>query len=171
MPVNTEQSKAIVYLIGGLVAVVLIIILFKKFLGIPNAIGQGLGLSNTPAGQANQDFLDSYVQSELKKGTASMWSPKYVSDAYALSLSDTEKNTIAGAANLFWDSVGIFWDSPLQGEAAIKQLSRKTQLGVTAKIMSQEYGIDLLTWLYNKYDINSQRQSLVNIVKYAQTLA
>lgn len=169
LPKNSEQSKAIVYLVIGLVVVVLAIILFKKFLRFGEGTLEFLNIKDTKEEKENNAAVSSNVNREQTKGNNSYWSPNFYKAAPSGSKLVT-RSTGESIAKQFWDSVGYVYDTPSEGMAAVKRCSTGSQLSLVADIFNQKYKLDLLTWLQNKYDTSEQKEILADMLRYANNL-
>lgn len=168
LPKNSEQSKATVLLLGGLVVIVLVIVIAGKFFGGISGALEGLGLKDSKEGKDNQNFIDSEVNKANRSGTNTPWSPHYYKQfpgAKIFTVSDSEM-----LAKQIWDSVGYLYDTPSKGAAAIKQCKTKTQVSFLAKRFYEKYGKDLLNWLNDKYDVMGQREYLRGMIDYVNSL-
>lgn len=73
-------------------------------------------------------------------------------------------------AKQIWDSVGTFYDNSSQGLAAFKQMKTKSVVSWVADVFNQNYQRDLYNWLHLKYDTDTQRKTLSEIVTYVNSL-
>lgn len=134
---------------------------FKGFLS-------DLGLTDSKEGKENKEYIDETVNGSTALGAASAWSPTYHKGKPASQFfTRAQADKIAA---LFWASVGYLYDSPAKGLAAVKMISNKTQLSWVSYAFSEKYGIDLLGWLNDKYDVGGQREYLRQILEYANNL-
>lgn len=151
---KVENSKAIVILIAGLAAVVILIMFLQKtFGGVSkafSAIGQALGLSDSPS--------EAKLKDSIAKATAqsadntSPWSPQFYKNAPSGASLTTQANADIIAGQI-WDSVGGFWSAWNIDEviAALKQLDAQSQVSFVADRFNSLYNKDLLTWLTMQY--------------------
>lgn len=166
---NTEKSKAIVMLVGGIVAIVLVITIFSKiFKGFSGAM-EGLGLKDSKEGAENKKLIDQAVNAANSGGTGSPWSPNFYKSAPPGSALFTVSQAQLLAKQI-WDSVGYVYDTPSRGSAAIKQCKTKSQVSFLAEQFYKLYTKDLISWLNDKYDIMGQREYLRGIIDYVNSL-
>ena len=143
-----ENAKAIIILVGGLVAVVVIVVFIKKtFGGIGNLfsnITNGLGITDSPEVVANKQAVAAATQASAT--IASPWSPEFFQNAPegATLMTQASADQIAGQV---WDSVGIFTTDINEALGAIKELGTQTQVSFLAYRFNILYNKDLLTWL------------------------
>lgn len=166
-----ENSKALVYLIGGLVAIVILAVYINKTFGglgkMFSSIGVALHLIDSPeAAAVKQTVADAKATSA---STASPWSPQFYKSAPsgARLLTQSAADQLAGQ---IWDSVG-FWTGWNIDEvvAAFKQLTAKSQVSYLADRFNSLYNKDLLTWLTIQYTapiggIDPGLQTVINYV-------
>mgnify|MGYP000916982537 CR=1 FL=1 len=171
-PKSTEQSKAIIYLVGGLVVVFLIIKFGDKILNLFSGLTEGAGLADSKEGKDNARYIDKTVNANEQLGTKSPWSPQYYKDVMkkygALTIFTTK--SAEAIAKRFYDSVGYVYDTPSMGLAAMKQIATKVKLSQVVETFNKNYNKDLLTWLNDKYDAFGQREYLRNMLEYAENL-
>jgi len=147
-----ENAKALVILIAGLAAVVIIIVFLNKtFGGIKNFLGSitdGLGITDSPDRAAQKQAVAN-AQTE-SASTNSPWSPQYYKNAPGGALLTTQA-TADKLAGQIWDSVGIFTADIDEVYGAIKQLSAKSQVSFLADRFNALYNKDLLSWITLQY--------------------
>jgi len=137
--------------------------LIKSFKDIMNMFG----LSDSKEGKENKEYIDASVNSSTAAGPNSAWSPLYFKGKSGTLVTRATADKIA---KQFWDSVGEFWDTPSLGLGAMKMIRNKLQLSWVAYCFNEKYGIDLLGWLNDKYDVRGQREYLRQILEYANNL-
>lgn len=169
LPKTQEQSKAVVYLVIGLVVVVLAIILFSKLTKFGEGFLEGLGLKDSKEEKANKEAIDGNVNRENSKGNNSAWSPRFYKEAPSGTRLVTQ-STADTLAKQLWDSVGYIVDTPSKGAGAIKQLSTQAAVSFVADRFQIKYKLDLLQWLQNKYDTSEQQEVLADMMRYVNNL-
>lgn len=169
-----DNAKALIILIAGLVAVIVIVVFIQKtFGGISNmvsSIGSSLGFTDTPAQAATKAAIASATTQSASP--ASPWSPQYFQNAPsgATILTQAAADAIAGQ---IWDSVGMFSFTTDIGEAvaAIKELSTQAQVSFVAYRFNALYQKDLFSWLTLQYTkMGTPDPSLQTIVDYVNNL-
>ena len=149
---NTEKAKAIVILVAGLVAVVVILVFISKtFGGISNflkGITNALGITDDPATAANKTAVANAKQQAASVNSA--WSPQYYKNAPDGAALMTQASADSLASQI-WNSTGIFSTDIEQVYGAIKQLSAKSQVSFLADRFNALYNQDLLSWITLQY--------------------
>ncbi len=147
-----ENAKAIVILIAGLAAVVIVIVFVNKtFGGLKNFFGSitdGLGITDSPERAATKQAVANATASSAN--VASPWSPQYYKNAPAGAALITQASADKLAAQI-WDSVGIFTTDIEEAYAAFKQLRAKSQVSFLADRFNALYQKDLFSWLTLQY--------------------
>lgn len=167
-----ENAKAIIILVAGLVAVVLLVIYIQKtFGGIANFfsnITNGLGITDSPQVAATkQAVANATAQSAT---TTSPWSPAFYQNAPegATLVTQSAADQIAGQ---IWDSTGIFTTDINQVLGAIKELDTQSQVSFVAYRFNVLYNNDLLTWITLQYTkMGTPDPNLAIIVDYVNSL-
>lgn len=172
LPKTGEESKAIIYLVGGLVLIVLVFKFGKQILDAMTGSAEALGLKDSKEGAENKRYIDNSVNTNNAAGTKSPWSPLFYKavqkrDGKVVIFTESSAKDIA---KRFYDSVGYIYDSPALGVSAVKQIPTKVKLSHVSDIFNRTYKIDLLTWLNDKYDKLGQREYLREILEYADNL-
>lgn len=177
IPGNAKgQNLAIILVVVAVIAIAFVII--NKVFGITDGIGsffkdaqegtaEYLNLKDTP----EEALIRKRIEEEAARAntSSSPWSPDY----YKSSPQGSHLITRAVANDLakqIWDSVGTFYDDPESGYSALKQLSYKTQISWLADVFNMNYKRDLFSWLKLKYDTDSQRDVLANMIAYVNNL-
>lgn len=172
--VSGEKAKAAVYIMIAAVIIIIVIILFKKGMGVFDSITGGvssvfefLGLKKSEEDIALENAAKQ--AEEQANLTDSPFNPKF----YKTAPTGTPLITSATASRLagqIWDSVGVLYDDPEAGFAAIKQCRNWAQVSFLADMFNNKYGRDLYQWLAIKYDTSHQKKILTQIVAYARAL-
>lgn len=172
LPRSAEESKAIVYLIGGIVLIVIVAKFGKQILDAMSGSAEALGLKDSKEGADNKKYIDRSVNANQAAGSGSPWSPNFYKNVQKRDgkVVIFTESSAKDSAKKFYDSVGYVYDSPAQGVAAIKQIPTKVKLSYVCDIFNRTYKIDLLTWLNDKYDKFGQREYLREILEYADNL-
>jgi hypothetical protein len=168
-----ENAKAIVILIAGLAAVVIVIVFVNKtFGGLKNFFGSitdGLGITDSPERAASKQAVANATAASANVN--SPWSPQYYKSAPAGAALTTQSyaDTLAGQ---IWDSVGIFTANIDEAYAAFKQLSAKSQVSFLADRFNTLYNKDLFSWLTLQYTkMGTPDPVLAQITNYVNGLS
>lgn len=167
-----ENAKALIILIGGLVAVVVIVVFIQKtFGGLSNFfsnITNGLGITDSPEVAANKTAVANATQQSAT--TTSPWSPSFFQNAPegATLMTQASADQIAGQ---IWDSVGIFTTDINEALGAIKELDTQSQVSFLAYRFNILYNKDLLTWLTLQYTkMGTPDPTLATLISYVNNL-
>lgn len=159
---NQNQYKTLAII----AAVAVVFFVFgKRLLAIVDKILIATGLQDSAVEQAIADAAG--VASDV----GSPFSPNYQVNlrkkgpVYLL-----YKNTAQAVARQIYESVGTVYDTPEQGLAAFKQLRYKSQVSQVADEFQINYKADLFNWLQSRYDRDSQKEVLSQILKYVDSL-
>ena len=143
-----DNAKALVILIGGLAAVVILIMIINKtFGGISNLLGkfsEALGISDSPEQAATKKVVADATAASANVGSA--WSPQFYKNAPTGAALTTQAFADNLAAQV-WDSVGIFTRDIEEAYGAIKQLHTKSQVSFLCDRFQTLYHKDLFSWL------------------------
>lgn len=169
-----ENAKAIVILVGGLVAVVVIVVFINKtFGGISNAInaiGSAFGLKDSPEQAATkQAVANATAQSATN---ASPWSQQFFQNAPDGATIMTQDSADA-ICNQIWNSIGLFTFTSDIGDvvSAIKECSTQAQVSFIAYRFNILFQKDLLTWITLQYTkMGTPDPNLAIIVDYVNSL-
>lgn len=167
-----ENAKALVILLGGIVAIVLVIVIINKTFGGLKAFFSGitdsLGLTDSPENAARKQAVANAAVTAANPNNA--WSPQFYKNAPAGSRLFTQSATDDLAAQI-WDSVGIFTTDIDSCYSAFKQCSAKTQVSFLADRFNTNYQKDLLSWITLQYTkMGTPDPVLQNIIDYVNSL-
>lgn len=167
-----DNAKAIVILVAGLVAVIVIVVFLNKtFGGIAQAFGSvtdALGITDSEATKANKQAVAN-AQNQAAS-TGSPWSPQFYKSAPSGSHIMTQATADALALEV-WNSVGIFSTSIEDVYAAMKQLGYQTQISFLADRFNALYNKDLFSWLTLQYTkMGTPDPVLSTIIDYVNSL-
>jgi hypothetical protein len=170
MKLNQESSKGAAILIVVIVAVILAVVLFKDLKKIFDNIIESLGLAPSKEQTQNKEYINDEVNRQNALGSKSAWSPVYYTvvsrdNGFAFSVEQAQK-----LCKQIWDSVGLVSDSPNLAAGAIKSCQNKRNVSFLADGMNDIYGVNLLSWLEQKFDTNEQREILAGILRYVNGL-
>lgn len=172
---NTGEKALSIGVVLIVVAVLVIIfIIIKKVGGIFGGVGDAIegGAEALGIKDSAKEKADTKKIADEKNQTTTVTSPW--NPAYYKNLSGTVTLMTRASANSIaksiWDSVGVFSDTPTQGVSAIKQCKTKAQLSWVSEVFYLNYKRDLFAWLTDKYDTESQKDAMVQIIDYAKSL-
>lgn len=168
-----ENAKALVILIAGLVAVVVIVVFISKtFGGLKSFFGSitdGLGLTDSPERAQQKQAVANAETASASVG--SPWSPQFYKNAPSGASLMTQASADALAGQI-WDSVGIFSTDIQEAYAAIKQLHAKSQISFLADRFNTLYNKDLFSWLTLQYTkMGTPDPVLSQIINYVNGLS
>ena len=170
-----ENAKAIVILVAGLVAVVVIVVFINKTFGsigaMISSVSDSLGITDSPETKANKAAVANATAAAANVN--SPWSPQYYKNAPAGSSLVTQSFADQLAAEI-WNSVGLFsFTSSIEDVyAAIKQLSAKSQVSFLADRFNTLYNKDLLSWITLQYTkMGTPDPTLTQIIDYVNGLS
>jgi hypothetical protein len=168
-----ENAKALVMLIAGLAAVVILVVYINKTFGgigkLFSGITDGLGLTDSAATAATKAAVANAKQQA--NNIASPWSPQFYKNAPPGAMLLTQSSADALAAQI-WDSTGIFTSDIEQVFGAIKQLSAQSQLSFIADRFNALYNQDLFSWITLQYTkMGTPDPELQNIIDYVNSLS
>jgi hypothetical protein len=165
------KTKNVTTILIIVVVLIIAVIAAKKVFGLFDNIMEGVGLQDTKEEKENKEYINNEVNRQNALGVNSPWSPKYYTvvggspNSFGFTVSQAQKLCAE-----IWDSVGIFYDSPNKAASAIKQCQNKRNVSFLADGMSDIYGVNLLSWLENKFDTSEQREILAGILRYVNAL-
>jgi len=165
--ITPEQAKVGLYIMGGLLVLVLVIIVASKLFGGIDLLLQALGLGKSKKEKETEGAIDDAM--EEASNTDSAWNPNMYKSAPAGSKLLTPEKTEDVAYKLF-SSVGIMWDNEAKGVAAIKMCESKAQVSQVVEYFAEHYDRDTMKWLEDKYDTYEQEQALKVIIDYVKQL-
>lgn len=166
---NEEKAKGYGTLAIVAVVIVIVVLIASKGFEIINSIFSGLGIIDDKKEKENEIAIVNTVDEENKKTTNSFWSPTFYTEApgnATLFTPDQAKNV----ALQFWDSVGYVYDTPSKGAAAMRRIYTGAQLSQVVYAFGKQYGLDLLSWLQNKYNTSEQKEILKDMLSYSSRL-
>lgn len=155
----------------GAVVLLIIYIAYKTFSGVSSAIDsvlEGLHLKDDPATVAAKQAVQTAI-GVATSGSANAWSPTFHEGCPEGTILPTAASAQAIAGQIY-DSVGVFYDSPEDGLAAIKNCMNKAAVSWIVDMFNQQYQKDLLAWLQQKYDTRNQLDILSQITTYVSNL-
>jgi hypothetical protein len=159
---NSNQYKTIAIITA---LVVVFFVFGKRLLAIVDKILIATGLQDSAVEQVISNAAGTASNVE------SPFSPNYqVNLRKKGSVYLLYKNTAVSIAKQIYDSVGTIYDTPEQGLAAFKQLRYKSQVSQVADEFQINYKADLFSWLQSRYDRDSQKEILGQILKYVDSL-
>ncbi len=171
MKITSDSAKGYATIGVVLAVIVIVFIILNKFLKFGGGITDKIGLTDSASEKQNAATIKTTVNSQLSKGGASYWSPNYYKTLnIPTGVIRLNQLGIDKVVNEFWNSVGYLWDSTNKGVAAIKMVTSGYQLSQVVEGFQIKYGLDLLTWMENKYDTEEQKRNLVEILKVAAQL-
>jgi hypothetical protein len=162
-----DKAKTIVVVLIVVVALVLVIIVFSQLMGGWNSFLIALGLKKSDQEKKDDKDIDKGV--DKAQDPNSPWSAAFYKNAPA----GTKLITHAYAQQLgdeIWNSVGVIYDTPARATAAFKKLDSGAKVSYLADVFSTDHNRDLIDWLDFKFDTESQRHELNNIIKYVDSL-
>lgn len=164
-----EKSKAILYLLAGIVAIVILIILFKRFGEFFEKIFNFLTF-NDPEKEALKTGINDAVDNEIGKGNNSHWNPNYYRSAPHGStiLTDTKADSIA--TQIYGSIDFVSFDDPEEALAAIKQCPNKISVSKVAERFNIKYQKDLLSYMQYWFDTERQLRVLQQIIDFTNAL-
>jgi hypothetical protein len=175
MSLKPENAKAWVMLIGGLVAIVVLVVFIQKtFGGISNmisSIGSSLGFSDSPEQAANKAAVAAATNESAT--TTSPWSPAFFQAAPSGTTILTQEAADAINAQI-WDSVGMFSFTTDINEAygALKECTTQAQVSFLAYRFNIVYNKDLFTWLTLQYTkMGTPDPVLAQMISYVNNLS
>lgn len=164
-----EKSKAILYLLGGVVAIVILIVLFKKFGNFFENIFNFLTFTN-PEKEKLKSEVGTSVDGEIGKGINSHWNPAYYRNAPA-GVSIISNSAAEQIARQIYGSIDfVSFDDPEEALSAIKKCPNKISVSKVAEQFDKLYDKDLLTYMQYWFDTERQLKVLQQIIDYAQVL-
>jgi hypothetical protein len=169
-----DKAKALVYVLVVVAILVIAFIIVGKFTSLFDNITGGfgtfletIGLKESAEDKARKEAADKAEQdADL---VDSPFNPAF----YKTAPNGTPLITQAKADELakqIWDSVGVWYDDPEAGFAAVKQCKNWASVSWLSDRFNSRYGRDLYNWLKIKYDTDAQVEVLTKIVKYARAL-
>lgn len=162
-----ESAKAYVYILVVVVVIVLVFYIINKVFGGIDSFLQKIGLEDTPEEKAAKKKITDATAAASTP--TSPWSPAF----YKAAPANTPLITAAVAkdiANQIWNSVGVIYDDPESGLAAIKQCNSQAKISWVADVFNQQYARDLYDWMRLKYDTTNQRLVFGEIIDYVNAL-
>ncbi len=160
-----QKDKDLLKIAALIVAVFLVLALGKRIFAGLDKLLVSLGLKKSD----EEIKLETDVKDQATKD--SPFSPAYwvnmqrKSKIYLL-----YKSNLTNLAQQIYSSVGTVFDTPEVATAAFKQCRYKTQVSQLADEFQRVYKKDLLAWLYDKFDTDSQKAELSNILNYVNSL-
>lgn len=173
MTLKPDNAKALVILIAGLAAVVILIVIINKTFGglkmFFGGITDALGITDSPERAATKQAVANATAASANVG--SPWSPQFYKNAPTGAALMTQASADKLAAQI-WNSVGIFSTSIEDAYAAIKQLHAKSQVSFLADRFNALYQKDLFSWLNLMFTkMGSPDPVLQQIVNYVNGLS
>lgn len=166
-----EAAKAaLLWVIVAIVVIAVILSLVggaKIFSGISNSwhdMLQGLGLERDPEEQKiDQDATNA---DNIAQQTTSPFNPAFFKSAPAGTplMISSQQLEIVGE---IWNSVGFIYDNSGQALGAIKQCRNWAQVSQVANMFQQKKNRDMYAWMKEKFDTDSQRETLNKIVDFS----
>lgn len=172
MSLKPENSKALIILIGGVVAIIVIVVFIQKtFGGISNLFGSvsdALGITDSPEAAANKAAVAAATNESAT--TTSPWSPAFFQQSPAGTTIMTQAAADAINAQI-WDSVGIFSTDINEALGAIKECSTQAQVSFLSWRFNIVYNKDLFTWLTLQYTkMGTPDPTLATLINYVNNL-
>lgn len=161
-----EEAQSYIMIGGAVVAVIVVFVVLK---GTGNAIGsvlETLGLKDS----ANDKQAESATKQAEKLGH---WRDTYVSTINPKTHTFKNIGTQAKTDEMvktIYDSIGLIYDSPEKIVGVFNQLAYKTQVCILAYNFRLKYKKDLLSFLVDKLDTESQKKTLASILTYTNNL-
>lgn len=147
--------------------IVLAFIILNKVFGGINGILESFGLKDSEEDiKLNEDLKNKFSNSS---NPSNPFSPSFYKSAPSGSLLFNVAKADSLAEQLY-DSVGILYDDPESGLAAIKQCRAASQVSFLADRFNILYKKDLISWLSIKYDTSNQKKVLNEIYDYVSRL-
>lgn len=165
--ITPQKSTGVIILVGGIVAIILMVVLFSSFKGGFDEVLEFLGLRDSKEKKKRDAEIDEQMEEAHNPGTA--WDPKLFLNAPA-GTKILSPQQLEDAVDLIWGSVGIFWDDSDEGLAGIKKCSTKTQVSQVANEFVNKKDRDLLKFFEYHYDTAAQRKTLLIILEYVDKL-
>ena len=164
---KAQDLKSYAPVIISVVVVVLLVVFSKKIFEIFGNITSGIGLTDSPEEKENKKKIDKAVNNSVKLGIKSAWNSSFYKQADSIIFNTKTTDTLV---KMLWDSVGYVYDSPGKASAAIGQCKTKAQVSWLAENFYRKYNLNLLQWLSDKFDTESQREYLANMLSYVDKL-
>lgn len=154
---NTDEKiKVIAVSIISIGAVILAFKIFNFGTGFFTGIAEKLGLK--------ADETDKNVETaHLKADEKGYFNPAFIRNCPAGTILLTKKNAEIKARNLY-DSVGFIYDDPAKMKAVFSNIITKSQVSHLAKVFNDKFHKDLLSWLFLKFDTDTQQQALTEVL-------
>lgn len=166
-----DNAKAIVIIVVSVAILVFGLYYVSKTFGsignLFSKVGQGLGVTQSPAAVDAQAYLKTQDNTASTAGT--FWSPSFYENAPGGTTLLTQASADAVAAQI-WDSVGIFSNDPAEMVGAFTGLQTQAQVSYVADRFNQNYSKDLYTWLRLQFGSGTQIESLQQAVQYVNSL-
>lgn len=169
-----DTAKSVVYVLVAVAVIVVVFIVLAKvgniFDNITGGFGdllEDLGLKDSAEDKARKEAAKQAEQAADQ--VDSPFNPAFYKTAPAGTALLTQAKADALAKQI-WDSVGLTYDDPEAGFAAIKQCANWASVSWLADRFNAKYGRDLYNWLKLKYDTQAQVVVLTKIVDYARAL-
>ena len=155
-----ENVKIVIYI----VVIIAAVFILKKIAEIINSILEGLDITDT---QEEKD--KGKLEEKIEK--LDFFNPNYLSRFPTGSfVKGTNQSAIDYSAKQIFESVGWFTDNPFQLNAEFIKYKNKVQINQLSKAFSKMYGIDMFSWLSDKFDSDAQVKVFNTIMKRLVTL-
>lgn len=166
IPINEKQTNILIWA----AVIVVLFVLFgagKRILLVWDSFLETIGVKDTK----EEIELDKDIKESASIKSA--FSPSFAADlqkqtgkpVYILTRADQDK-----FAKRIYESVGYLFDTPEQALSAFKSMRYKSQVSSLAGAFARLYKVDLLGWLYEKFDTDSQKAVLSQIIAYVDSL-
>lgn len=155
---TNEEMKNAGTVAAILLGVVLVVAIGHSVAGLFNGIAESLGLK------------DSETDKRAKRLSAEANAAGYFDESYLKNLPKNVKAKLLttksadGLATTIYKAIGLVYDTPAQIQAAFDGLTAKSQVAFLAVRFKMKYKQNLLTFLREKLDTESQREVLADIL-------
>jgi len=169
--INKEEAEAIMIVIAGVFAIVLISIIVSKLFKAGSSVLEKIGAKADEATKDAAANIDKAAKQDADKGTSSPWNPgfyKLVAPDYLKPVSINK--FVKDLSKMVYDGIGVFYDSPATITAAFKKVNSQAGLSALSDVFSQQYNYDLFNFLKEKLDTPAQIKEFNTILQYVAKL-
>lgn len=164
---KSEVVKTIITLAIVIAVLWIVYMVVKRVFGGIDGLFQGLGLQDSPEKKRLAESVDKGI--EDSNNSNSPWNPAF----YKTAPPGSRLLTTAATDNLasqVWSSVGVISDTPTQATGAIKQCPSQAAVSFLASRFQTKYGRDLVNWMREHFDTESQVREMNTILAYVANL-
>lgn len=163
-----EKIKGYVYIIVIVVIIIIAIVIMSKVMGGFDQFLQWLGIEPSKDDQANAAKIK--AARDNANSPTSPWNPTMWQAAPSGSSMISDQDALQAATDIY-ASVGIIYDTPGQGYAALQRATTQAQVSkISWMFQNSTIAQNLYDWLAEHYDTSNQKQVLSDMIDYVSKL-